>query len=251
MVLEDFFAEHPKVALAFSGGVDSAFLLYAAKKCGADVRPYYVKSQFQPEFEHEDAARLCRELGVEMTVLDLDILADERVAANPINRCYFCKKRIMALIRAAADRDGYDIMIDGTNASDSGSDRPGMRALSEGQILSPLRICGLSKGEIRALSKEAGLFTWDKPAYACLATRIPAGERISPEKLEAIEKSESFLFSMGFIDFRVRLRDGGALLQLTAEQQSKARERYCEIEKELSKYFRHIEIDPNARESSI
>lgn len=250
MDLKEFFAEHPQAALAFSGGADSAYLLYAAQKCGADVRPYYVKSQFQPEFEFDDAARLCRELGVEMTVIKLDILADESITANPENRCYFCKKRIMAAIRAAADRDGYEKIIDGTNASDSGSDRPGMRALSEGGILSPLHICGLSKGEIRTLSKEAGLFTHDKPAYACLATRIPAGERISAEKLETIEKSEDFLFSMGFTDFRVRLREGGALLQFTAEQQARAAERFDEIERGLLPYFTKIKIDSTAREKS-
>lgn len=250
MDLKEFFAEHPQAALAFSGGADSAYLLYAAQKCGADVRPYYVKSQFQPEFEFDDAARLCRELGVEMTVIKLDILADESITANPENRCYFCKKRIMAAIRAAADRDGYEKIIDGTNASDSGSDRPGMRALSEGGILSPLRICGLSKGEIRTLSKEAGLFTHDKPAYACLATRIPAGERISAEKLETIEKSEDFLFSMGFTDFRVRLREGGALLQFTGEQQARAAERFDEIERGLLPYFTKIKIDSTAREKS-
>lgn len=250
MDLEEFFAGHPKAALAFSGGADSAYLLCAALKCGADVQPYYVKSQFQPQFEYEDAARLCRELGVEMTVLKLDILADESITANPESRCYFCKKRIMAAIRAAAGRDGYELIIDGTNASDSGRDRPGMRALREGGILSPLCICGLSKGEIRALSKEAGLFTHDKPAYACLATRIPAGERISAGKLEAIEKSEDFLFSMGFTDFRVRLREGGALLQFTAEQMPRAAERFDEIERGLLPYFTKIEIDSTAREKS-
>lgn len=250
MELPEFFALHPKAALAFSGGVDSAYLLYAALKCGADVRPYYVKSQFQPQFEYEDAKRLCRDLGAEMRVLDLDILSDESITANPENRCYFCKKRIMAAIRAAARRDGYELIIDGTNASDSGSDRPGMRALSEGEVLSPLRICGLSKGEIRARSKAAGLFTHDKPAYACLATRIPAGEEISAAKLEAVEKSEDFLFSLGFTDFRVRLRDGGALLQFTAEQQPRAAACFDEIERGLTTQFAVIKIDPNAREKS-
>lgn len=250
MELQEFFALHPKAALALSGGVDSAYLLYAAVKCGANVRPYYVKSQFQPQFEYEDAARLCRELGAEMRVLDLDILSDESITANPENRCYFCKKRIMAAIRAAAQCDGYEIIIDGTNASDSGSDRLGMRALSEGEVLSPLRICGLSKGEIRARSKAAGLFTHDKPAYACLATRIPAGEEISAAKLEAVEKSEDFLFSLGFTDFRVRLRDGGALLQFTAEQQPRAAACFEEIERGLRPQFAVIKLDSRAREKS-
>ena len=250
MNLNEFFAEHPKTALAFSGGTDSAFLLYAGKCAGADIRPYFVRSQFQPEFEYEDALRLSRELGVELRVVNADILRYDEVASNPENRCYFCKKRIMNAIRAAAAADGCDTIIDGTNASDEGADRPGMKVLTEQNILSPLRLCGLTKSEVRRLSKEAGLFTWDKPAYACLATRIPAGERITAEKLRAVEESEKALFAMGFSDFRVRLRDGGALLQFTAEQQERARELFSEIESELKKHFTDIKIDPKAREKS-
>ena len=154
MKLDEFFAEHPKAALAFSGGTDSAFLLYAARSAGADVRPYLVKSQFQPEFEYEDAVRLSGELGAELRVVNADILQYDEVTANPGNRCYFCKKRIMGAIRAAAVADGYETMIDGTNASDECGDRPGMKVLEEQHILSPLRICGLTKSDVRRLSKE-------------------------------------------------------------------------------------------------
>lgn len=141
-------------------------------------------------------------------------------------------------------------MIDGTNASDECGDRPGMKVLEEQHILSPLRICGLTKSDVRRLSKEAGLFTWDKPAYACLATRIPAGEKITAEKLKAIDESEAVLFAMGFSDFRVRLRDGGALLQFTEEQQRRAQEMLGEITTELLKHFETIKIDLKAREKS-
>lgn len=134
MKLDEFFAEHPKAALAFSGGTDSAFLLYAARSAGADVRPYLVKSQFQPEFEYEDAVRLSGELGAELRVVNADILQYDEVTANPGNRCYFCKKRIMGAIRAAAVADGYETMIDGTNASDECGDRPGMKVLEEQHI---------------------------------------------------------------------------------------------------------------------
>ena len=247
MDLNEFFTEHPKAALAFSGGTDSAFLLYAGKCAGADIRPYFVKSQFQPEFEYEDAVRLARELGAELRVVNADILQYDEVASNPENRCYFCKKRIMGVIRAAAADDGYGTIIDGTNASDEGADRPGLK---EQNILSPLRLCGPTKSEVRRLSKKAGLFTWDKPAYACLATRIPAGERLTAEKLRAVEESEKALFAMGFSDFRVRLRDGGALLQFTAEQQPRAQGRLAEIESELNKHFKSVKIDPKAREKS-
>ena len=194
MTLTEFFHQNQKAAIAFSGGVDSAYLLYAALQSGADVRAYYVKSAFQPQFELDDARRLAETLSADMRVLDVDILADETVAANPPDRCYHCKRRIFSAIASAAAADGYTLLLDGTNASDDAGDRPGMRALRELSVRSPLRECGLTKPEIRRLSREAGLFTWDKPAYACLATRVPAGERLTAEKLENTERAEDFLF---------------------------------------------------------
>ena len=175
-------AEHGG-ALAFSGGVDSSYLLYAALRWAEDVGVYYVRSAFQPEFEVRDALRLAGELGAEVKLLRADVLSCPAVAATPADRCYHCKTNSMSTIRAAAAADGYPLVIDGSNASDQISDRPGFRALEEQGILSPLRLCGLDKATIRSLSREAGLFTWDKPAYACLATRIPTGERITPERL--------------------------------------------------------------------
>lgn len=205
MDLKDFFRENPKVALAFSGGVDSAYLLYAAGESGASVRAYYVKSAFQPRFELEDARRLAGELGADMRILEEDVLADAQVASNPGDRCYHCKKRIFTAIAKAAAEDGFSVLMDGTNASDDAGDRPGMRALRELEVRSPLRECGLTKAEIRRLSKEAGLFTWDKPAYACLATRIPTGAEITEERLCRTERTESYLASVGLRDFRVRM----------------------------------------------
>ena len=175
MTLEQFFQENPRCALGFSGGVDSAYLLYAGVKAGADIRPYFIKTAFQPSFELADAQKLAEGLGVEVTVLELDALADPRVAANPADRCYFCKQNLFRTLKERAIADGYPVLLDGTNASDEAGDRPGMRALAELSVRSPLRECGLTKAEIRARSREAGLFTWDKPAYACLATRVPAG----------------------------------------------------------------------------
>ncbi len=250
MNLNEFFTEHSKIALAFSGGADSSYLLHAAVSCGADVQPYYVKSQFQPEFEHEDALKLAHELGLTLREIGLDVLQFDEVTANPANRCYYCKKRIMGAVRAAAKADGYDTIIDGTNAGDDDGDRPGMRVLAEEGILSPLRLCGITKAELRRLSHEAGLFTWDKPAYACLATRVPTGERITAEKLRAVEESESCLFALGFTDFRVRLRGGAALLQFTARQHERAENELDAIKAELSKYFDTVMLDPQPREES-
>lgn len=215
MTLEQFFAENQRVALAFSGGVDSAYLLYAAKRHGAEVIAYYVKTPFQPQFEYADALRLAQELHAPVVTVELDILSDSNIAENPENRCYYCKKRIFTAILERAKQDGISLVIDGTNASDEASDRPGMQALQQLQVRSPLRECGLTKGEIRRLSKEAGLFTHDKPAYACLATRIPTGTPITMELLEKTERSEAFLRGLGFTDFRIRLLGESARMQLT------------------------------------
>ena len=251
MTLDDFFMAHPRCALAFSGGVDSAYLLYAGLRAGAELRPYYVKTQFQPEFEFRDALRLCEELGVEPTVLRLDALCSEQVRQNPPDRCYHCKINIMSTILQAAGRDGYPVLLDGTNASDRSDDRPGMRALEELHVLSPLRLCGLSKPEIRRRSREAGLFTWKKPAYACLATRVRTGEGLSDALLQAVEQSEDVLFALGFTDFRVRTSRGKALLQFPAEQLARAGEAMPEIQKRLGRYFTEITVDPKGREPGL
>lgn len=247
MNLSAFFKENPKAAVAFSGGADSAYLLYAAKVSGADVRAYYVKSVFQPQFELEDAKRLCAELDVECKILTADVLADKAVRENPADRCYHCKKLIFTTIAEAAAADGYEMLLDGTNASDEEGDRPGMRALRELSVRSPLRECGFTKEEIRRRSREAGLFTWEKPAYACLATRIPTGEEITAEKLKSTEAAEDFLFSLGFTDFRVRRFGEAARLQFPQEQLAEALKRREEIVKELKQYYRAVLLDMEAR----
>ena len=151
--MELFFAEHPEVAIAFSGGVDSAYLLYAASKYAKRVKAYYVQTAFQPRFEREDATRLAKELNVQMEILSVDILQDQSISSNPADRCYHCKKTLFSRILDAAKEDGFTILLDGTNASDEASDRPGMRALAELSVRSPLRECGLSKHAVRALCK--------------------------------------------------------------------------------------------------
>ena len=220
MTLNQFFEENPKVALAFSGGVDSSYLLYGALRAGAQVKAYYVKTAFQPEFEYEDAMRLAKELGAEVKVLRLEALSDAKVAANPANRCYYCKQNIFGNIWRAARDDGFTVLLDGTNASDQVADRPGMQALRELEVRSPLREAGLTKAMIREKSKEAGLFTWDKPAYACLATRIPTGRTITYEDLARTEWAESQLMALGFTDLRVRLLGDCARVQLPEAQQA-------------------------------
>ena len=245
--LRAFFAAHPKLALAFSGGTDSAYLLYAATACGCDVTAYCVKSAFQPSFETEDARRLAEALGARLKVLGLDALADPAVRANPADRCYHCKRHIFSALLAASRADGYDALMDGTNASDDVGDRPGMRALEELDVLSPLRLCGVTKAQVRAYSREAGLFTWDKPAYACLATRVPAGEPITEDVLRRVEGAESALFALGFTDFRARVFHGAARLQLPAAQVEDAARRRGELREALKPWFDTIFIDTEDR----
>ena len=247
MDLRDFFEENKKLAVALSGGVDSAYLLAEAMRCGTNVKAYYVKSQFQPAFEREDARRIASQLGAEIKELELDVLADSLVAANPADRCYHCKQYIMGAITEAAKADGYDIICDGTNASDNADDRPGFAALKEFGVRSPLRECGLSKDEIRLRARDLGLDVWDKPAYACLATRIACGERITEEKLRITEKAEARLHDMGFRDFRVRMRGSDALVQIRACQHEDALGRKAEIEKALGDLYNDVMIDEETR----
>ena len=247
MTLEQFFQENPRCALGFSGGVDSAYLLYAGVKARADIKPYFIKTAFQPVFELADAQKLAAGLGVEVTVLELDALADPRVAANPADRCYFCKQNLFRTLKDRAIADGYPVLLDGTNASDEAGDRPGMRALAELSVRSPLRECGLTKAEIRARSKEAGLFTWDKPAYACLATRVPAGEAITADLLARVEGAEDALFRLGYTDFRVRVFHGATRLQLPRGQMERAVREAEELRQALKPYFTPILLDLEGR----
>ena len=248
MTLEEFFRDCPRAALAFSGGTDSAFLFWAAKEYGCDVHAYYIKTAFQPEFELRDARRLAEQLGLPMTVVDLDVLAVPGAAANGPERCYYCKQALFTALWKRARADGYTVLLDGTNASDDAGDRPGMRALRELEVRSPLRECGLTKVQVRQLSRDAGLFTWDKPAYACLATRVPTGTPITQEALQKVERAEDAMMRLGFSDFRVRLtKDGSARLQLTADQIADAVQRRSEILSALGEDFPAVLLDLQPR----
>ena len=242
MTLSAYFAQHPKAALGFSGGVDSSYLLYAARQAGCSIRPYFIKTPFQPQFELEDARRLCASLGAELTVLELDVLADPAVAANPADRCYHCKRRLFGTLAARALADGYTLLLDGTNASDDADDR-----LRELHVASPLRECGLSKPEIRRLSEQAGLFTWDKPAYACLATRIPTGTPVTAEALRITERGEGYLLSLGLRDFRIRFLHGAARLQVPEAQLPLVLAHREEIVRELKRNYSAVMLDLEVR----
>ncbi len=215
MTLNDFFKQNQSFAIAFSGGVDSSYLICAAKLAGVKAKGYYVKSAFQPDFETEDALRLAREYSLDIEVIEADVLSSKIVCENPPDRCYHCKKLIFNRIIEKAHADGFTLICDGTNASDDINDRPGVRALQEYGVVSPLRLCGITKADIRTESRKLGIFTADKPAYACLATRISSGQMITAETLRKVEDSERGLFELGFSDFRVRVLGSCARLQLT------------------------------------
>ena len=245
--LNQFFQEHPKAALAFSGGVDSAYLLWAGIQAGAQIQPYFIQTAFQPQFELEDAKRLAKQLNVTVFFMKLDILSVDAVAQNPKNRCYFCKQALFSALKKQAEEDGFSLLLDGTNASDDDSDRPGMRVLKELDVCSPLRECGLTKEEIRRYSQEAGLFTWDKPAYACLATRVETGRTITEDLLEKVEYGEEQLFKLGFSDFRIRLFYEAARIQLPAKQFLQAVEQRKEICEGLAPWFSEVFLDLKER----
>lgn len=249
MDLATFFARHPRTALAFSGGTDSAYLLCAARSAGAQVRPYFLKTPLQPAFELSDARRLCEELGAELTVLEADVLSCPEIAANPPDRCYHCKRLLFTRLRAQAEADGFPEIIDGTNASDDAGDRPGMRALRELGVLSPLRECGITKGEVRRRSRAAGLFTADKPSYACLATRIPVGTPLTAAALDLAERAEERVAALGFTGFRVRLFHGCARLQVPAEQLERALASREELTRALGEDFDAVLLDLTPRPS--
>lgn len=245
--LSAFARKYPSAVVGFSGGVDSAYLLYAGRREGADWRPVYIRTVFQPSFELEDARRLCASLGTELIVLEADILSNPMVQSNPVDRCYYCKRALFGKIAEWAKAEGIPLVLDGNNASDPPEDRPGMRAAQELGVRSPLREAGLTKLRIRQLSREAGLFTWNKPAYACLATRIPAGTPLQRDTLAKVDKGEEALRKMGFSDFRIRVLGDAAKLQITGEQMGAAIQKRGEILRALAPLFPEVMLDLKER----
>ncbi|MBP3359369.1 MAG: ATP-dependent sacrificial sulfur transferase LarE [Clostridia bacterium] len=247
MNLKDFFLENHSAVLGFSGGVDSVYLMYAAHQCGAEVIPCFVKTQFQPRFELEDAENAAAQIGVPLWIIEYDILKIREICENSSMRCYHCKSKILTLLLKIAEKENIPLVIDGTNASDKAEERPGMTALQELGIRSPLKECGITKEEIRSLSKKAGLFTFNKPSYSCLATRIMTGEQITAQELKRIENAENTLFNMGFSDFRVRVWHGAARLQFSVSDEETAFAKRAEIIKKLNPYFSDILFDLKGR----
>jgi uncharacterized protein len=216
--LVECIAARGSVAVAFSGGVDSSFLCRAAKDAlGDKAVAITIVSPMLPKSEIDSAREVARQVGIQHVLVEEGEI-EEDVAANPRERCYFCKKREFGRIIEAAKERGCNTVLDGSNVDDLGDYRPGIRALEELGVASPLREAGLSKADIRALSRRLGLPTWDKPAFACLASRIPYGERIDRDKLGRIEKAEDYLRSLGFRQFRVRSHGDIARIEAAPEE---------------------------------
>ncbi|MGA2141530.1 MAG: ATP-dependent sacrificial sulfur transferase LarE [Brevinematales bacterium] len=210
-----------KAAVAFSGGVDSSFLCRVCfDVLGTSSAAITIVSAMNPRSEIEESKDIASRIGIKHYLITDDI-EDPEILRNPPDRCYHCKKMEFSHISAKAAEIGIDIVLDGSNYDDLSDYRPGRKALEELGIKSPLREACLTKLEIRELSKTAGLPTWDKPAYACLASRIPYGENITKEKLLRVEKSESFLRKIGFIQFRVRSHGEIARIEISPEERFK------------------------------
>lgn len=251
MDMKTYFRLHPKAAVAFSGGTDSAYLLYEAVKYAEDTQAWYFLTPFQHEQEAEDARRLCCQLGVKLNILKEDVLCQPEVKRNDSQRCYYCKKNMFLRLKQVCLEAGFPEVMEGTNASDSPEGRPGYRALQELGILSPLRACGLTKTEIRRRSEAAGLFTAWKPSNSCLATRIPEGMEITEELLKKVASGEKVLRDLGFFDFRVRIRGRGGdtgLIQVPEEQMQKAVQLHVQVTERMQSYFHNIVLDLRPRE---
>ncbi len=234
-----------KTAVAYSGGVDSTFLLAAAKEAPvAELVALTMKRPYIAQWELVEAEQFVEKLGITHRIVELPV--DEEVRNNVVNRCYYCKSSTFGFFREELDRMGFDTLVDGTNADDTHEYRPGMRATREQKVRSPLQEAGLTKSEIRELSRGMGLPDWDKPANTCLVTRIPYNTRVSDEDLRQIEHAEYFMMKQGFRQVRVRKHDDLARIEVDPEMVPRLLEpetaaRITAHLKELG--FRYVSVD--------
>jgi uncharacterized protein len=244
--LEDYIANLGKVAVAYSGGVDSTFLLAVSARVLGEgkVIALTIQSPLTPPWELDFAHNFCRDKGIQHLLLDgAFVLNDEVIVSNPPQRCYFCKKRILGTMQKTNPRD--HILITGTNASDESDFRPGMRAEEEMGILTPLRELGFTKDMIREFSKADAIPGFERPPAACFATRIPYGELVTEEKVRMVEKAETFLRNLGLELIRVRLLFGDtACIEVAKEEGKKILDLREEISRQLGEIgFRRVTLD--------
>jgi uncharacterized protein len=210
------------VAVAYSGGVDSTFLLKIAHEIlGDDVIAVTARSSTYPEREFREAADFVQKAGIRHVVITSEELDIEGFSDNPTNRCYYCKRELLSKTIEVARSNNIRHVIEGSNVDDLGDYRPGMQAVRELGVGSPLKESGMGKEDIRILSKKMGLPTWNKPAFACLASRFPYGQKITGDKLRTVDQAEQFLLDLGFRQVRVRHHGNIARIEVSAAERNK------------------------------
>lgn len=245
--LKDYLGTLESVAVAFSSGVDSTFLLFAAKDALKDkVIAVTASSCSFPKRELDEATWYCKENGIRHEIFRSEELEIEGFSHNPKNRCYLCKHELFEKIIKIADREGMKAVVEGSNLDDNGDYRPGLQAVAELGIKSPLRHIGFTKEEIRILSKHFNLPTWDKQSFACLSSRFVYGETISLEKLSMVDKAEQLLLDLGFHQVRVRIHNMMARIEVMPEEFDKliSENVRCIITKKFKEYgFDYVTMD--------
>ncbi|MDO5338327.1 MAG: ATP-dependent sacrificial sulfur transferase LarE [Eubacteriales bacterium] len=243
--LKQYFRSLKSVAVAFSGGVDSTFLLKAAHEALGDrAIALTVQSAFFPHRELQEAADFCKSEGISQLICKVEELDIPGVCENPRNRCYLCKRELFQKMKAIAQEQGVSCVAEGSNLDDTRDYRPGLLAVAELGIKSPLRECNLTKQEIRLLSRDMGLPTWDKPSFACLASRFVYGEQITREKLAMVEKAEELLLELGFGQVRVRIHGTMARIEVLPEEFSHLMEVRERVLERLESYgFTYVSLD--------
>jgi len=220
--LEKHLKQLASVAVAYSGGVDSTFLLKIAQDVlGDNVIAVTARSSTYPEREFREAADFVRKMGIRHVIITSEELDIEGFSDNPTNRCYYCKRELLAKVMEVAKGNNIGYVIEGSNIDDLGDYRPGRQAIKELRVGSPLLEAGLGKEEIRILSKKMNLPTWNKPAFACLASRFPYGQKITGDKLAVIDQAEQFLLDLGVRQVRVRHHGNVARIEVSREERNK------------------------------